>query len=246
MRKALIAWLVIVVFVGTFTSCGTSEGEIRKEYLVMLEEPSNIENIEKISEYLNKFLSKVDVDYASDMVVGYEDYILKYDNDGIDYKQWANRFEKHVNPALTRLYRIKAKEQESPMVKDTVLQITWEELVIRAYDMETFIHDFKDEKLIKEDAAWMFGNYINAMIMGTNGTPTFDYKTYKFSNKAKVTYAVFINKYPDTTIAWVLTEYFTYLDSINYTMDYNDKVSSKSFFDTCDWLVSEGGKRVFQ
>jgi molybdopterin biosynthesis enzyme len=50
----------------------------------------------------------------------------------------------------------------------------------------------------------------------------------------------------DSTTAWALTEYFSYLDSIRYSLDFNDKSSSKVFFDTCDWLVSESGKRVFQ
>jgi hypothetical protein len=84
------------------------------------------------------------------------------------------------------------------------------------------------------------------MVMGSNNTPIFDYKTYGFSKDAKSAYMEFINRHPDSVTAWALTEYFTYLNSINYSMNYNDKVSSKMFFDTCDWLVSESGKRVYQ
>ena len=35
------------------------------------------------------------------------------------------------------------------------------------------------------------------MVMGTNGTPIFDYKTNSFSEEAKIAYEAFINQYPD-------------------------------------------------
>ncbi|MBR0597219.1 hypothetical protein [Sinanaerobacter chloroacetimidivorans] len=246
MRKIGMVILLLVIMVGTFTGCGPDQAKIQKEFLAMLEEPATEETIEKASAYLDKYLSKLDLEYGSHMVVSFEDYVLSYDISGVDYSQWADRFEKEVYPSLTDLYRMKASEQSSPMAEDSILKISWEELAQRAYDMETFIGQYQEEHLIKEDATWMYGNYLNALVMGTNGTPIFDYKTHAFSEEAKAAYAAFINKNQGSTTAWVLTEYFTYLDSIGYTMNYNDKVSSKLFFDTCDWLVSEAGKRVYQ
>lgn len=246
MRKTLIVLIVFILAVGTFTGCGADETKIQKDFLVMLDEPASKENIKKISEYLDKYLSRIDIEYASNMVVEYEEYILSLDNESIDYDFWANKYEKDVYPALTSLYRIKASEQKNPMTKDAVLLVTWAELAQRALEMESLINQFKDENIIKENATWMFENYINTMIMGTNGTPVFNYKTYEFSVDAKNAYIAFINKNPETTTTWVLIEYFSYLESTGYTMDYNDKVSSKSFFDTSDWLVSEAGKRVYQ
>jgi len=156
------------------------------------------------------------------------------------------KYERFIDPALMGLYQIMAQEQKSPMAKDTVLLLNWEELVQRTYELEQYIRDNRDYKTISDDLTWIYGNYMNALVMGTNGTPIFDYKTHAFSEDAKTVYAAFINKYSDSTTAWALTEYFTYLNSIQFTMDYNDKISSKLFFDTCDWLVSESGKRVFQ
>lgn len=246
MKKALSILILLIITVSIFSGCGTNQEKIQKEFLVMLEETATEESIDDIEKFLDKYLSKMELEYASNMVVSYEDYVLSFDNDMIDYNQWANKYEKDIDPALTSLYRIKAFEQENPMARDTVLQITWAELLERAYDLEKLISENKDKDVIREDATWMYGNYINAIIMGTNGTPTFDYKTYEFSKEAKNSYVDFIREYPGTTTAWVLVEYYTYLNSIDYRMDYNNKVSSKSFFDTCDWLVSEAGKRVYQ
>lgn len=132
------------------------------------------------------------------------------------------------------------------MKKDTVLMKSWAELALRAHDIELFAKKNRDFDLIKEDLEWIYGYYMNAMVMGTNGTPIFDYKTNSFSEEAKIAYEAFINQYPDTATSWALKEYFTYLNSIKFKMDYNDKISSKLFFDTCDWLVLESGKRVIQ
>jgi len=246
MKIKMAILIILILLISSFTGCGVDQDKIQNDFITMLEKPASEESIKAIADYLDKYLPKLDVNYASNMVVGYEHYVLGFDNEGIDYEEWTAKYENFINSTLTKLYDIKAFEQNNPMAKDTVLQITWEELAKRAYDIELFIQENKENELIKEDAVWIYRNYINAMVMGTNGTPVFDYKTYKFSEAAKSAYAAFINTNPQSTTAWVLTEYYTYLNSIGYTMNYNDKVSSKSYFDTCDWLVSEAGKRVFQ
>ncbi|HAF60171.1 MAG TPA: hypothetical protein DCK81_03410 [Clostridiales bacterium UBA9856] len=66
----------------------------------------------------------------------------------------------------------------------------------------------------------------------------------EFSEPAKTAYQNFMLSEPAAVLTWVLKEYFTYLNSIDYTLDFNDSTMSKVFFDTCDWLVSEAEKRV--
>ena len=246
MKRSLAVTLIFLLVLGALTGCGPNQEKIQKDFIAILDKPTSEESIKEATEYLDKYLPKMDKKYTSDMVLHLEHYILEFNQDGINYTDWAKHYDKYIAVSLKELYQIKAKEQESPMAEDTVLQISWQELAQRTYDMEQFIQKYKDQALISEDAAWIYGNYMNALVMGTNGTPIFDYKTNAFSEDAKAVYAAFINKYPNSTTAWALTEYFTYLDSIQYTMDYNDKISSKLFFDTCDWLVSESGKRVFQ
>ena len=163
---------------------------------------------------MDQNLSKVDEDYATDMVIRFEHYILEFDQDGINYSDWTERFKNNVYDALTELYQIKEKEQSSPMVEDTNLIISWDELLDRTYEMELYIHKNKDVELIRDDASWLYTNYMITLIMGTNGTPIFDYKTHEFNEAAKNSFSDFINKHPDSATTWALTEYFAYLDSI--------------------------------
>jgi hypothetical protein len=246
MKRSLAIILVLLLSIGAFTGCGPDQEKIQKDFITILEKPASEETIKEASDYLDQYLPKMDEKYASDMVLHLEHYILGFNQEGIVYEKWLKHYDKYVSVSLKDLYQIKDKEQKTPFSADTVLKVSWAELAQRTYDMEQYIQKYKDQKLIAEDATWLYGNYMNALIMGTNSTPIFDYKTHAFSDDAKAAYAAFINKFPDSTTAWALTEYFTYLDSIQYNMDYNDKVSSKLFFDTSDWLVSESGKRVFQ
>ena len=246
MKRSLAIILILLLTVGALTGCGPNQKKIQKDFIAILEKPASEETIKEATEYLDRYLPRLDEENATDMVLHLEHYILSYDQEGITYGEWEKHYDKYIADYLKDMYKIKETEQKSPMAADAVLQVSWEELAQRTYGMELYIQKYKDQKLIKEDATWLYGNYMNAMVMGTNGTPVFDYKTHAFSDAAKTSYAAFINKHSDSTMAWALTEYFTYLDGIGYSMDYNDKSSSKVFFDTCNWLVSESGKRVFQ
>lgn len=246
MKRSLAFILVILFTVSALTGCGPDPEKVQEDFLAILDQPASEETIKEASGYLDKYLPKMDKAYANAMVHKLEHYILGFDQEGITYTDWIKRYKRYLDPELLEFYEIMAREQESPMAVDAVLQLSWEELVQRTYELEQFIRANKEYILIKEDFTWVYGKYINAMVMGTTGTPIFDYKTHVFSDEARAVYAAFLNKYPDSTVSWALTEYFTYLNSIDYTMDYNDKISSKLFFDTCDWLVTESGKRVFQ
>ena len=246
MKRSLTIILIFLLVIGALTGCGPNQEKIQKDFYTILDKSASEDTLKEASAYLDKYLPKLDEEYASQMIHDYEHYILEFNQEGINYDDWIKKYDKYLAPALKEFYQIMAEEQNSPIAEDTTLKVSWEELLQRTYNIEQFIKSNKDYKLISEDVTWMYGNYMNALVMGTNGTPIFDYKTNAFSEDAKTVYAAFINKYPDSTTAWALTEYFTYLNSIQFTMDYNNKISSKLFFDTCDWLVSESGKRVFQ
>lgn len=246
MKWSLTIILILLLIFGTSTGCGPNQKKIQEDFIAILDQPASEKTIKEATDYLDKYLSKMDEDNASQMVHSLEHYILGYDQQGIVYTDWIKKYEKYIDPALLGFYRIDAEEQASPMAKDTVLLLSWDELVQRTYKLEQFIRENKDYKPISDDLTWLYGYYMNALVMGTNGTPIFDYKTHAFSKDAKTAYAAFINQHPGSATGWALTEYDTYLNSIQFTMDYNDKVSSKLFFDTCNWLVTESGKRVFQ
>lgn len=246
MRNIWMIILTLVLAIGVFTGCGPNEKKIQNDYIKILNQPATEETIKEAAAFLDRYIDKVDDRKASEMVIQLEHYILSYDQAGVDYTAWIKKYKSHIIPALSAMYKMQAKEQKSPILEDAVLQVSWAELAKRTYDMEQLIHQYSGEEMIKEDALWIYGNDMNAMIMGSNGSPVFDYKTHQFSGDAQKAYTNFINKYPDSVTTWALTEYFSYLNSIDYSMDYNDKVSSKLFFDTCSWLVSESGKRVYQ
>jgi hypothetical protein len=246
MKRSLAAVLVFLLVIGALTGCGPNQEKIMEDFYTILDKPASEKTIKEANEYVDQYLAKIDEKYAEEMIIKLEAYILGFDQEGINYEDWTKRYDKYIGKDLKDLYKLKIKEQRSPMAEDAVLKISWNELLQRTYDMEQYIRKYKDQELIQKDAGWMYRNYVNALVMGTNGTPVFDYKTYGFSEDAKTAYAAFINKYPDSVTSWALTEYFTYLNSNQFTLDYNDKAASKTFFDTCDWLVSESGKRVFQ
>jgi hypothetical protein len=246
MKRTLSIIMIVLMIAGALTGCGPDPEKIQKGFIAIMEKPASEETIKEATDYLDDNLSKLDEKYTSDMVLQLEHYTLSFDQNGIVYEEWAKHYDKYISDPLKDLYKIRVLEQKTPATKDAVLMISWAELVQRTYDMELYIEKYKNQALIADDAKWLYGNYINTLAMGTNGTPIFDYKTYAFSEDAQKAYAAFINQHPDSVTAWALTEYFTYLESIRFSLDYNDKVQSKLFFDTCDWLVSESGKRVFQ
>jgi hypothetical protein len=162
----------------------------------------------------------------------------------INYTELLSKYEGKISPALIELYKIKQMEADYPMVIDASLVISWGELANRTLATEIFVHKYKNDYDTLEDGTFMYQNYINTLLMGIDNTPTFGIEDNQFSSDAKEQYIDFINNNPDSVTAYILTEYITYLESINYKLDYANEEQSKIYFDTCTWLVSEAGKRV--
>ena len=165
--------------------------------------------------------------------------VLKVDNIKL-----LEKYGEYISEPLQALYQFEAELIESPTSQNATLVVSWEELLDRTYTAEKLLTDYPDEEYITIDAMWIYTSHLNTLLMGTTNTPIFDYGTKEFSVSAKTAYRNFILSEPDAVLTWVLKEYFTYLNSIDYTLDFNDSTMSKVFFDTCDWLVSEAEKRV--
>lgn len=164
----------------------------------------------------------------------------------LDYGTLAKEYQKNILPALYELYKLKALDVEQPWVEDATLLISWRELVQRAYQVELLMEKYKEEHLVAEDLKSLYDTYVNFMLMGANNTPIFDYTTMQFSGDAEKTYRKFIKEYPESATASILQKYFSYLNEINYQLNYKDSTESKAFFDTCSRLVREAEKRVKQ
>lgn len=162
----------------------------------------------------------------------------------VDHIRLLEKYGEYISESARDLYQFEAELIENPTTQNATLAISWEELVTRTYTAEKLLIDYSHEEHIAVDAMWIYTSHLNTMLMGTTNTPTFDYATKEFSVSARTAYQNFILSEPDAVLTWVLKEYFTYLTSIEYTLDFNDSTMSKVFFDTCDWLVSEAEKRV--
>jgi hypothetical protein len=165
----------------------------------------------------------------------------------VDYKKLLEKYGDYISEPLKQLYDAYAVSTEKPMAENATLAITYKELLGRADRIEKLLREFSDNELIKKDALWLYGTYINAMLMGTTNSPIFNRDNDNtFSGEAKNVYMDYMRANADAVLTYVLKEYFSYLLSIDFKLDFNDKVMSKVFFDTCNYLVTEAEKRVLE
>ncbi len=162
----------------------------------------------------------------------------------VDYGKLLEKYGEYISESMKELFQLISGLIDKPTTENATLVISWEELLSRTYAAEKLIRKYPENDHLIEDAAWIYTTHLNTMLMGTTNTPIFDYNTKEFSTSAGTVYREFMLSQPDAVLTWVLKEYYTYLNSINYTLDFNDVTMSKVFFDTCDWLVSEAEKRV--
>jgi hypothetical protein len=202
--------------------------------------------------YLLRFI-KENGDGAASMKSSYADLkaggiAIVYDDEiptmKLDYASFYKKYGGYVPKPLQQLYRLEADIYRKPLSDNAVLKISWTEILDRAYRAERLMEKYPGQKSLQTDAQWIYTTYLNAALMGTTNTPVFDYKTHAFSSDAKAAYIEFIRKYPDSALTWALTEYFRYLDSTQYSLDYKDATMSKVFFDTCDFLVTKSVGKV--
>lgn len=183
---------------------------------------------------------------ADDLAVG---SIAVIDSEGssalkLDYSAFYKKYGEYVPKPLRQLYKLEADAYQKPLSENATLKISWAAILDRAYRAELILEKYPENESVKKDAQWIYSNYLNAALMGTTNTPVFDYKTHAFSSDAKAAYTNFIRKHPDAAVTWALTEYFRYLESVQYSLDYNDATMSKVFFDTCDFLVTKSAGKV--
>lgn len=247
-RRSSFVFIIIIMIMGMFPGCGKDPAKVQIEFLEMIEQDVTETSIVEIEEFLDENLKYMNDENADNMVVEYENYAYSYDNSYIKYDDILKRYGKNISPALNKIYSLYSMEQNSPTEVDGVLQISVEELCNRALELETVILEYKEVESVKEQALFLYKNYINGIVMGTTGTPNFEKDTGNFNKEVLEDYLKIIEnpENKDTTVVWVIKEYSNYLDGIGRKLDYNDSISSKVFFDTCSYLVSEAGKRVYQ
>jgi len=237
----------MLVLAAALCGCASAPAEIQAKYIEMLGEPASPQSILSIGDFLDRNLKKFDVGQADEMVAAFEDYIFSFNGEDPDYREFSDRYSKHVSTPMSSLLEIKLYEQENPMTGgDAQLQLSWRQLAGRALNLEVFIKENKNYQLVRDEADRIFEYYIRAMLMGTAGTPIFEQGSGDFKEDARNSYAELASAFPDTSVASVIDEYFEYLDSVNFNLDYKNSDENTAFSDTCAYLVSEAGKRAMQ
>ena len=247
MKKCVLTVVLCFALAMCFAACGEKDPEdIESEFLDMISQPASDESIEEIGEFLDKNLKNVASERADELLNQYDEYIYNYDNNYMAYSEFLDRYGSYMTFGLKQLFEIAMQEQEEPIAENAELSVSWSDLCSRALTVENYITENKDYELVKDQAEWYYEYYINAILMGTTSTPLLDYETGQMSEEAKAAYVEFCQEAPDTVTAWAINEYFTYLDSIGFKLDYKDATESKVYFDTCTYIVSEAGTKVFQ
>ncbi len=210
--------------------------------------------IQELSVYFDAETGRIDEEkiqhsvfksFYDDITVGL--FMMMYENEPVlrvDHARLLEKYGEYISESMQALYHLAAEVVERPTTENATLAISWKELVDRTYEAEKIIKTYPDDQRIIEEVMWIFRTHLNTMLMGTTNTPIFDYRTKEFSDSARAAYQEFMLSESDAVLTWTLKEYFTYLDSIDFTLDFNDITMSKVFFNTCDWLVSEAEKWV--
>ncbi len=265
--RSLIGSAMAVVLMATLIlcagGCGKSENSLLSEFKGMTETAPTQQGLKDAVSFIDTYIADVSEEGASRLVLAYEDYLLRYLSAGslfdtaaplsdwfvipplsegsgpgqVDYQSILERYGDLVSPELRELFVIKSLETSEPSTVDSQILRTYPDILDRALKAETLLREHKSQDAVRTNSLEYYKNYLFLLLAGSDLTPVFDYDTGAFSPEAKEAYEDFIASHQDTVLAGVLTEYFGYLNSIGFQIDYADPVENKVFYDTCDYLI---------
>jgi len=172
-----------------------------------------------------------------------KNYRIFYLTDGATVE--VVRILHNLQDYMRALFEFKDIEQKSPIISEASLLVSWSELLDRTIKIEDFITENLDHPIIKDDILWLYGKYIHTLLIGASNSPVFDYKTSAFSEELRSLIETYITNHPDGATSQTLREYYKYLESVKFRLNYENKEESVKFFETCNRLKSEAEKHVF-
>ncbi|MBQ3122599.1 MAG: hypothetical protein IJC14_00415 [Firmicutes bacterium] len=255
--KTVSVVLVLILLMSVFTACGKSREEVLAGFneLIPVESVADKEEghriLSEMESYLDSNLRYVDDEDADYMFFNYLEEAFRIDNEYISYAEVTERYGNYLSDLMNALLVIEIEDEINPLTEgEGVLRCDWNEVAQRALLAESVISEHRETidsdayAYLKEHILWHYEYYINLMLMGTSNNPVFAYQTGEFDENASAMYESTAQENPETVVAWAINEYFTYLDSVDYKLDYNDAKESKVFYDTCSYIKTEAGKRV--
>jgi len=238
----ITAYLLVA---GVFTGCvRQNPQDIAADFAEMLDSATTTNDIYEAESFLFENQRYLNEEQTGELLLHWEDQALRIDNTSVDYTDIISKYEGSIPDYLQELFEFKNLEQNSPIVSGAALLVSWDELLNRTTKIENYITANLEHDLIKEDTLWLYRRYLNALLMGASNTPVFDYKTTEYSDELRLKFDAYIANYPDTVTSQIISEYTEYLESIGYSLDYEDNSESKKFFETCSRLVSKAEERV--
>lgn len=252
----------------TLSSCKKTENALLLEFKTMTAAEPTYRGLEKAVSFMDANIDALPEESASRFVLAYEDFLLRFLKQGnidvqetsgkevfiyteyeegiaskvVDYQAMIEKYSEKISFELVELLNIKASEVKAPAMKDAALQITYEALLERTFRTENLLTQHGSEDALKTSALDYYKSYLFLLFAGSDNSPVFDYQTGEFSPDAKEAYETFMIAHPETVLASALTEYFAYLNSIKYTIDYTNATENKVFYDTCNYLIDEAAK----
>ena len=132
-------------------------------------------------------------------------------------------------------------------------EMFFREAMERALKVEALVRENRETissktyEYLKPTVTWQYEYYINYMLLGTADAPVFGTEDHLFKETAKAIYTELAQAEPDTTTAWAVNEYFNYLESVDFRLDYKqDADAAKVYYDTCSYIVDKAGKLLYE
>lgn len=263
--NVLFLLIIVLALIFSLCSCAKSEKALLSEFKMMTEIEPTSDGLEKAVAFINTNIVNVSEEAASRFVLAYEDFLLRFlakdgidvdqnsgmelyiyteheegtTSKGVDYESIINKYGNQISAELIELLSIKASEAKEPAVKDATLQLSYEALLQRTLRTENLLSQHNQQDALNASALDYYKYDLFLLLAGSDNSPIFDYETGEFSPLAQEAYGNFIVENPETVLADILTEYFSYLNSTKYTMDYKSSTENKVFYDTCDYLINK-------
>jgi len=246
MLKGLGLFFTLILTVIASTACmGQSPNDVAADFAALLDDASTSEDVYSAESFLLDKARYLNKEQTGELLLLWEDYANKIDNSYIDYTDIINKYKTLIPDYMQTMFQFKDIEQKSPIISEASLLVSWSELLDRTIRIEDYISENLDHPLIKDDILWLYGKYMHTLLIGASNTPVFDYKTSAFSEELRSLIETYITRHPDGATSQTLAEYYKYLESVKFSLRYDDKNESAKFFETCNRLKSEAEKRVF-
>jgi len=266
-RVICVAGVLLIAFIVMLSGCQKTEKALLSEFRGITQGEPSAAGLSKAASFLELHVPAVSEMGASRLVLAYEDYALRLlgsDNEidsqapldewflilrdqgkiAFDYQALLDAYGTYVSEELQELLAIKCLEASDPVTDHAEIVQSYKDIIGRALKAEKLLKTHTNDDILRANTEQYYREYLFLLLAGSDHTPVFDYGTGQFSQDAKSVYEDFIHAEPDTVLADALVEYFSYLNSVNFVIDYEDAVENKIFFDTCNYITERALEKL--